>query len=108
MLPELHDVSKIRIQAYQFTSAYYIPVRIHQQKLVMLFDSGCTRSLLLKKVLEILPSSCYSKLLPVRGSEMLANGQQMLLEGMTNLKFRLGPIQLQHQFVVSDVDNPFC
>ena len=87
------------------TTAYYVPVTIDQGKNVMLLDSGCTQSAFPLKEFQKLSAQSCTKLQPVLGQGILADGTEIQLQGLSYIQFQLGTQKISHQFVIADIDN---
>ena len=61
--------------------AYYVPVKFGRQHLsVALLDSGCTNSIISRRLLRVIPESACGKTTPFHGYGVLADGTKVDLD----------------------------
>ena len=86
-------------------NAYFVYAKIGKQKVAMLLDSGCSRSIMPAKVLKELAGDCHSQLKPVSIHGVLADGQCIDLQGETEVAITLGGRQYSATFLIADINN---
>lgn len=96
---------KIEIYDPLTNTAYYVMAQIETDQVVMMVDSGCTLSIMSKKVLKKIPPTSYTKPVKVVGSGILADGSRAPLSGSTLLSFDLAQRSFRHRFLIGDMAN---
>ena len=103
--PELPNVGEHKVYTCQITPACFLPVQIGQQKEVMLVDSSCTQSILIREVMERIPQYCRTPTTPVCDTGILADACRISLDESTTVIFKLGSRKVQHQFLIAELSN---
>ena len=108
-----HSVEQIKKGASLFLgqctetkeNAYFVYAKIGKQKVAMLLDSGCSRSIMPTKVLKQLARDCHSQLKPVSIHGVLADGQCIDLQGETEVTITLGGMQYSATFLIAYINK---
>lgn len=100
------EVERINLKAMgQQTMGYYLPGTIGPTKVLCLVDSGCSITVLSKKVFDTLPKTLKATLEEKRGLATVADGSSTSTYGRVTLKGKLRHFSYQHQFLVADVQE---
>lgn len=89
----------------QSTLGYYLPGTIGPTRILCLVDSGCSLTVLSKKIYDTLPSNMKSKLISKKGVATVADGSSTTTYGLVTLRGKLRHFKFEHQFLVADVQE---